>query len=112
VPNTKTAERAARESEYKKQRNRSTRSAVKTYIDRAADMIAAGDEEKAKQAVNEAFKHIDKAAKNNTIHENTASRRKANLMKKLNKAFGNQTLTATTKPKKVAKKTTAKQKSE
>jgi len=108
VPNTKTAERAAREADIKKQRNRSTKSAVKTYIDRAEEVIAGGDAEKAKAAVLEAFSKVDKAAKSKTLHANTVARRKSSLMKKLNKAFGNQTLTAVSKPAKKAAKKTAK----
>jgi small subunit ribosomal protein S20 len=88
VPRTKTAERAAREAEAKRQRNRSVKSSTKTYIDKAQEMIAGGDASKAKVAVKEAISKVDKAVKSNIIHPNTAGHRKSMLMRKLNKAFG------------------------
>jgi small subunit ribosomal protein S20 len=94
VPRTKTAERAAREAEAKRQRNRGVKSSTKTYIDKAEEMIAGGDAEKAKAAVKEAISKVDKAAKSGILHANTASHRKAKLMKKLNAAFGAQALPA------------------
>ncbi|OGO17820.1 MAG: 30S ribosomal protein S20 [Chloroflexi bacterium RBG_16_48_7] len=110
MPRTKTAERAAREAEAKRQRNRGVRSATKTYIDKAEGVIAAGDVAKAKVAVKDAISRVDKAVKSNIIHPNTAAHRKSSLMKKLNKAFGgNQTLLAReAKAKKATKKPAAK----
>jgi small subunit ribosomal protein S20 len=104
VPRTKTAERAAREAEAKKLRNRGVKSSTKTYIDKAEESITGGDAEKARAAVKEAVSRVDKAVKSGIIHPNTASHRKSKLMNKLNKAFGMQTLPARKKatPKKKA----------
>ena len=104
MPRTKTAERAAREAEIKRQRNRAIKSATKTFIDKAGETLAGGDVEKAKLAVKAAISQVDRAMKSGIIHRNTASRRKSNLMKKFNKAFGAQALTTAKKPKKAAKK--------
>jgi len=109
VPRTKTAERAAREAEAKRQRNRAVKSSTKTYIDKAEEVIAGGDAAKAKVAVKEAISRVDKAVKSKIIHPNTAAHRKSNLMKKLNKAFGAQVLPAReAKVKKAVKKPAAK----
>ncbi len=88
MPRTKTAERAAREAEAKRQRNRGVKSSTKTYIDKAEETIAGGDAAKAKVAVKEAISKVDKAVKSKIIHPNTAGHRKSMLMRKLNKAFG------------------------
>jgi len=104
LPRTISALRSARVAEVKHQRNRSTRTVVKTYISNAEAAIASGDNEKAKQAVKEAITKVDLAVKGGVMHDNTGARRKSLLMKKLNKAFGPQVLTA--EAKKPAKKTT------
>jgi small subunit ribosomal protein S20 len=104
LPRTISAERAARASEVKHQRNRSIKTTVKTYISIAETVIASGDNEKAKQAVKEAISKVDLAVKSGVLHSNTGARRKSVLMKKLNKAFGPQVLTA--EAKKPTKKTT------
>ena len=104
MPRTISALRSARVAEVKHQRNRSIRAAVKTYIGNAEAIIASGDNEKARQAVKEAIVQVDLAVKKGVLHANTGARRKSVLMKKLNKAFGPQVLTA--ESKKPAKKTT------
>jgi small subunit ribosomal protein S20 len=105
LPRTLSAERAARAAEVKHQRNRSTKTAVKTYIINAEAAITAGDAEKAKLAVKEAISKVDLAVKAKVMHANTGARRKSNLMKRLNKSFGTQLLTAEEK-KPVKKKAT------
>jgi small subunit ribosomal protein S20 len=104
LPRTISALRSARVAEVKHQRNRSIKTAVKTYISNAEAAIASGDNEKANQAVKEAIIKVDLAVKRGVMHDNTGARRKSVLMKKLNKAFGPQVLTA--EAKKPAKKTT------
>jgi small subunit ribosomal protein S20 len=106
LPRTISAERAARASEVKHQRNRSAKTTVKTYISNAETAITSGDNEKAKLAVKGAISKVDLAVKSGLMHANTGARRKSGLMKKLNKAFGAQVLPAK-KAKKPAKKTTA-----
>lgn len=108
MPRTISARRSARVSEVKHQRNRSARAAVKTYISNADTAIASGDNEKAKLAVKEAITTVDLAVKSGIMHANTGARRKSLLMKKLNKAFGPQVLTA--EAKKPVKKTTTRRK--
>ena len=68
-------------------RNRSIRSAVKTYIDKAEELISSKEPEPAKEAVQKAAVALDKAVRKGIIHHNNAARHKSRLMKKLNVAF-------------------------
>jgi len=81
---TKSAQKAARVSVKKQQRNKSIRSEVKTDIIKAEKLIFAGDVEAAHAAVTAAVSALDKAAEKKTLHGNNAARRKARLLKKLN----------------------------
>jgi small subunit ribosomal protein S20 len=63
-------------------RNRSKASAMKTAMRRVDEAVASGDGEAVKTAVATAYKRIDKAAKDNVIHANTAARRKALVQRK------------------------------
>jgi small subunit ribosomal protein S20 len=78
---TKNAKKAIRNSERKQvfnlRRTRRVRSATKA-IEKA---LETGDVKAAEAALPEAYKAIDKAAKMNTLKANTASRRKASLVR-------------------------------
>jgi small subunit ribosomal protein S20 len=67
-------------------RNRSIISHIKTSVTTAEKLIFSGDIEGASKAVNTAVSALDKAAGKKTIHANNAGRRKARLVKKLEKA--------------------------
>jgi len=83
VPNTKSAAKALRVSERRRLRNKSTKSAVKTFIRKAEAAIAASSEQSV-EAVRQAIRALDKAAEKKILHKNNAARRKSRLMKKLN----------------------------
>jgi small subunit ribosomal protein S20 len=83
---SKSAQKAARASGKRQERNKSIRSQVKTDIDKAEKLIAAGDVKAAKEAAAKAISALDKAAEKKVLHGNNASGRKSRLMKKLNKA--------------------------
>jgi len=68
-------------------RNRSIRSAVKTYVDKAEELVSGKEPEPAKEAVQKASVALDKAARKGIIHPNNAARHKSRLMKKLNATF-------------------------
>jgi len=82
----KSAQKAARASARRQKRGTSTRSQVKTRIDSAEKLIAAGDLKAAREAVTAAVSALDKAAGKKVLHANNAARRKSRLIKKLNKA--------------------------
>jgi small subunit ribosomal protein S20 len=82
----KSAQKQARASSRRQQRNKSVRSQVKTGITVAEKLIFSGELEEARAAVAEAVSYLDKAAEKKIIHENNAARRKSRLLKKLNQA--------------------------
>jgi len=86
LPRGKAAEKAARAAERKRLRNKSVRSATKTYVARAERLISSKDYESAQEAVLAAISALDRAAKKGVIHTNAAARYKSHLMKKLNQA--------------------------
>jgi small subunit ribosomal protein S20 len=83
---SKSAQKVARGSLRRQDRNRSTRSQVKTNIAGAENLIAAGDRDAALKAIKTAAGALDNAAGKKVLHPNNAARRKSRLMKKLNKA--------------------------
>lgn len=95
MPKSKSSQKAARAAERKRLRNKSIRSATKTYVTRAEGLILSNELEAAETAVIAAISALDKAATKKVIHPNTAARRKSRLMKKLNQA----TLSGTGEPK-------------
>lgn len=84
MANTKSALKAIRVSERKRQQNKPIRTGVRTRIKQAEKLIARSDEPAARQAVIVAVSALDKAANKGVIHRNNAARRKSRLMKKLN----------------------------
>lgn len=83
MANTKSAEKMIRVAERRRLRNRSTKSAVKTFIRKAERGIAAGAEELEAMVV-QAISKLDKAGSKGILHRNNVARRKSRLMKKLN----------------------------
>ena len=82
MPHSRSAKKRMRQNETAREANRSKASAMKTAIRRVDEAVAAGDGEAVKAAVSNAYKRIDKAAKENVIHANTAARRKALVQRK------------------------------
>ena len=77
MPNTKQAKKRMRQDDKKRMLNRSRASAMKTAMRKVRDAAESGDAAGLKEALSDAYKRIDKAAKGNVIHKNTAARRKA-----------------------------------
>ena len=80
MPSLKSARVAAK----KALRNRPIRTSARTFVKRAQDSIAGG-EEAAIADTKAAIRVLDKAAQKGVIHKNNAARRKSRLMAKLNK---------------------------
>ena len=83
MANTRSALKAHRAAERRTVRNRSVRSATRTFVKKARTSLAKGGLEEAKQAVVQAATELDKAAGKGIIHRNAASRRKSRLMRQL-----------------------------
>ena len=78
------AEKALRQSEKARERNKSVISAVKSRTAKADKLIKARDAAAAPAAVKEAISTLDRAAKKRVVHPNAVARRKSRLTKKLN----------------------------
>ena len=75
-----------RSSEKKRMYNKSYKSAAKTYVALAEDLIFDNQLDEAEKVIRMATKALDKAAQKGIIHPNNAARRKSRLAKKYNAA--------------------------
>ena len=85
MANTQSAKKRVRASLRKRDRNRSTRSAVKTLVSRARRPALPDAASLTSDEVLRAISALDKAAEKGVLHANNASRRKARLMSALAK---------------------------
>jgi small subunit ribosomal protein S20 len=79
MPNTKSAAKRLRQSQARRARNRSIKSAVRTQMRKVREAVEAGDVEKAREQFRMAARALDKAAGKKVIHRNTAARLKSRL---------------------------------
>ena len=86
MPIIKSAKKALRQSEKRKQRNLKKKEAFRDVLKKIKKLAAAKELEKAKQLIPLAYKTLDKAAKTKVIKKNAASRKKSRIMKILAKA--------------------------
>jgi small subunit ribosomal protein S20 len=87
MPKGKTDIKRFQKQEKRRLRNRSVRSAVKTYVGKARQSIvgASSREEDGLQTnLLRAVSELDRAARKGIIHPNNAARRKSRLMKRFN----------------------------
>jgi small subunit ribosomal protein S20 len=84
MPRSKSVLKRQRQSETRRVRNKSVRSALRTAEKRAR--TSAGDE--AVQPLRQAQRALDKAAAKGVIHPNKAARKKSRLARALNKSSG------------------------
>src|SRR6267378_815430 len=89
MANTQSAKKRVRASLRKRDRNRSTRSAVKTLVSRARRPALPDAASLTSDEVRRAISALDKAAEKGVLHANNASRRKARLMSALAKLSEN-----------------------
>src|SRR4029077_1213016 len=85
MANTQSAKKRVRASLRKRDRNRSTRSAVKTLASPATRPALPEAASLTSEDVRRAISALDKAAEKGVLHANNASRRKARLMSALAK---------------------------
>ena len=83
MANIKSQIKRNRQSERLRQRNKSTRSALKTQIKTFQELAESGDKAKAEEVFRETVRAIDKAAAAGVIHKNTAANKKSRLAKRL-----------------------------
>ena len=85
MPNIKSAIKRVDVIEKKTLRNNMIKSEYKTAVKKFEAAIIEGNKEDAEKLLKEAVKKIDGACSKGVIKKNTASRKKSNLAKKLNK---------------------------
>ena len=84
MPNIKSAIKRVSVTEKKTLRNNMIKSEYKTAIKAFESALTAGDSAQAEEKFKLAVKKIDQACTTGVIKDNTASRKKSNLAKKLN----------------------------
>ena len=87
MANIKSAEKRARQSVQRHERNRVVMASTRTSVKKARAAIESGNQEAALEAVRKATNTLDRAAKSGVIHKNNASRRKSRITLAYNKAF-------------------------
>lgn len=72
-----------RQTLVRRQRNKNTRTALKTYLKRFRTALDTGDREAATAAFGDAARRLDKAASKGVVHANFAANHKAKMAKHL-----------------------------
>jgi small subunit ribosomal protein S20 len=81
LANIKSQIKRNRQNLARRMRNKSVRSALKTYARRTREAVAAGDRDAAEAALRRVSRAYDKAASKGVIHRNNAANHKARLAK-------------------------------
>ncbi|NUQ37370.1 MAG: 30S ribosomal protein S20 [Caldilineales bacterium] len=82
----KSAIKRHRQSLKRRERNRVVRGGVRKAIKNTRVLVAAGEMDAAREAMQEAISHLDKAAEKGILHKNNAARRKSRLARLFNAA--------------------------
>jgi len=83
MANHLSALKRARQTERRTTRNRANTSSLRTQLRELREIIAKGDKAAAEQTYRKAVSALDKAIQKGTLHENTASRYKSRLGKRV-----------------------------
>jgi small subunit ribosomal protein S20 len=83
MPNIKQQVKRMRKSEDQRQRNRSTKSALKTRIKKFEGALEAGEKETAAAEFKLVARDLDKAASKGVIHKNKAANKKSRMARSL-----------------------------
>ena len=83
MANIKSQIKRNRQNELRRQRNKSTRSALKTRIKSFLETVESGDQAASTEAYRDISKALDQAAAKGVIHKNAAANKKSRLAKRL-----------------------------
>ncbi|MEV7417901.1 30S ribosomal protein S20 [Streptomyces sp. NPDC089919] len=83
MANIKSQIKRNKTNEKARLRNKSVKSALRTFIRKANEAVVAGDVEKATVAVRAASRQLDKAVSKGVIHKNAAANKKSALATKV-----------------------------
>jgi len=81
MPNSASAKKRLRQSEVRRQRNHSIKSAVRTQVKKVRQAIESGDVQASETEFKSAVVRLDKAAARGIMHANAAARTKSRLSK-------------------------------
>ncbi len=87
MPNIQSAKKRVKVIKSKTLQNQMLKSALKTYIKKFDSVVVSGNKADAEAAFRLAVKKIDQACAKGILKKNTASRKKAQLAMKLNRAI-------------------------
>jgi len=83
MPNIKSAKKRVEVAKRNNEANKSNKSELATVIKKVNASVESGNKKEAAAALNTAFKVIDENVTKGTIHKNKASRKKADVAKKV-----------------------------
>lgn len=81
MPIIKSAQKQMRQTKTRTVRNRAIKDAYRAKVKEVKKGIGVLDTKKLQEKLSESYKLIDKAAKRNVLHKNTAARKKSQLAK-------------------------------
>ena len=81
MAHSKQAKKRIRTNEKRRLLNKTMSSSMRTSVKRLMAAVEAGDKATAEAELFGTLSRIDKAAKNNVIHANTAARKKSQMMR-------------------------------
>ena len=84
MANIKSQKKRILTNEKRRVRNKGVRTALKTYVKRFNQALAADDEKATIEALRQASRELDRAASKGVIHANNAGNRKSALAKAFN----------------------------
>ncbi len=79
MAHSKQSKKRIRQNEKRRQSNKSTAAAMRTWCKKVLKAVEDGDKKVAEELLPTAIRGIDKAAKANVIHDNTAARKKSQM---------------------------------
>jgi small subunit ribosomal protein S20 len=88
MANTKSAQKAVRQTIRRTAVNKSRRSEMRTYVAKVEDALASKDAKAAVEALGEAAPRLARAAQKGIVHKNAASRKISRLTKRVNALAG------------------------
>lgn len=91
MANHKSAIKRAKQSELRRQRNRSQKTRMKTAIKGLEQAVAGGNPEAIREQLKATTSMIDKTAGKGVIHKNRASRKISRLTQRINKILAAKT---------------------
>jgi small subunit ribosomal protein S20 len=79
MPNTPSAKKRMRQDAVRRDRNRATKSNIRSQLRKVREAITAKDSDKSQAEFRVLVKKLDRAAAQNVIHKNRAARTKSRL---------------------------------